>query len=255
MKKRFSTIAIILLFLLASCNLNSTTATLAPDTEEPTHTVILPSDTPAVPPTDTIVPTPSDTPTITPTLTPSVAMVTPTTEGVNCRFGPGTNYISIGGLKAGTSAALQGQNGDGTWWQIINPNDISTKCWLAASATTVSGNMASVPVQPAPQALVTTVTVTNPDTISVPGCIGPIQPIRLVGTIDVNGPTPVTWHFETQQGGALPDHTLVFDKYGPLSVLETSYTPPLVAGTYWVKLFITAPNSVTAQGTYTIACP
>ena len=150
---------------------------------------------------------------------------------------------------------ILGQSSDGTWWQIQNPNSISDKCWVSASVTNTSGNMGSVPVTPAPQPFVTEVTASNPDAISVPGCVGPITPMKLSGSIDVNGPVPVVWHFETQQGGALPGHTLTFTKYGPLTVTDSTYTPPLVAGTYWVKLIVTSPNSVTAKSSYTIACP
>jgi hypothetical protein len=182
-------------------------------------------------------------------------MVTPKTEAVNCRFGPGTTYASVGGLKVGASVPILGQNGDGTWWQIQNPNNIVDNCWVSATATVTSGNMGSVPVAGSPQPFVTAVTANSPAAISVPGCIGPIQPLVLTGTIDVNGPTPVVWHFETQQGGALPSHTLTFTKFGPLTVTENAFTPPLVAGTYWLKLFVTSPNSLTSQASYTITCP
>ena len=182
-------------------------------------------------------------------------MVTPKTEAANCRFGPGTSYVSVGGLKVGASVPILGTNGDGTWWQIQNPNNISDKCWVSVTVTDASGNMGSVPVTPAPQPFVTKVTANTPANISVPGCIGPITPMALTGSIDVNGPTAVVWHFETQQGGALGSHTLTFTKYGPQTVTESSYTPPVVAGTYWVRLVVTAPNSLKGEANYTIACP
>jgi uncharacterized protein YraI len=262
MKSRIFSLLILSILVLAGCNLQSTlanTPTSTPiqaDQGQPLVITPTPTNSPIlVTPTYTTAPLPTNTPTISLTPTSATAMVTPKTEAVNCRFGPGTSYLSVGGLKVGATVPILGQNGDGTWWQIQNPNNILENCWIAASATTTSGNMASVPVAPTPQPFVTKVTVNTPETISVAGCIGPIAPIVLTGSIDVNGPTAVTYHFETEQGGALPARTLTFTKYGPVNVSDNSYTPPVVAGTYWVKLFVTAPNSVTAEATYTIACP
>ena len=113
-------------------------------------------------PSDTPIPLPTDTPTVTLTETPSVAMVTPKTEAVNCRFGPGTTYASVGGLKVGASVPILGQNGDGTWWQIQNPNNIVDNCWVSATATITSGNMGSVPVAGSPQPFVTVLTANSP---------------------------------------------------------------------------------------------
>ena len=261
MKTRTFTVILILMILLSACNLpiagqSGSTSQPPTDTTNP-----LPGDTAVPLPSDTPNLVPSDTPTITltatNTLTPTseVAMVTPKTEAANCRFGPGTSYVSVGGLKVGASVPILGTNGDGTWWQIQNPNNISDKCWVSVTVTDASGNMGSVPVTPAPQPFVTKVTANTPANISVPGCIGPITPMALTGSIDVNGPTAVVWHFETQQGGALGSHTLTFTKYGPQTVTESSYTPPVVAGTYWVRLVVTAPNSLKGEANYTIACP
>jgi hypothetical protein len=262
MKPRIFVLFLICILALSACNLYApNAATFTPSVNTPAGgDATLPgataqaSGTAPLPPTDTPQPLPSLTPTLTLTETLSVAMVTPKTEAVNCRFGPGTNYLSTGGLKVGATVPILGQSGDGTWWQIQNPNNIFENCWVSSLATNVTGNMASVPVTPSPLSTVLQASVNPPAAISVPGCTGPIQPIQISGVINTNGPTAVTYHFETQQSGALPSHNLKFTKYGPLTVTE-SYTPPLVAGTFWIKLFITAPNSVTAQSTYSITCP
>ena len=266
MKTRTFTVVLMLMALMLACNVTSITQPGTPVQNTlpgPGGTTSLPpTDTPIPLPTDTPIPLISDTPTFTLaptfTLTPTLsgAMVAPTTQDVNCRFGPGTAYLGVGGLKVGVSVPILGQNGDGTWWQIQNPNNLSDKCWVSAGATDATGNMGSVPVTPAPKPFVTKVTVSNPANISVPaGCIGPIPPMGLTGTIDVNGPVAVTWHFETQQGGALGSHTLTFTKYGPQTVTDNSYTPPLVAGSYWVNLVVSAPNTIKGNATYKIGCP
>ncbi len=187
-------------------------------------------------------------------VTGSAAMVTPKTVAVNCRFGPGTGYLPTGGLKVGASVPIRGQTADGTWWQIQNPNNVFADCWVSAAVSNTTGNIASVPIVPAPVTTVTLVTVNTPSPISVPGCTGSIAPVMLTGSIDVNGPITVTYHFATQQGVTLPAHTLTITRYGPFNVTD-SFTPSLVAGAYWVKLFVTAPNSLTAQANYTISCP
>ena len=266
MKTRTFTVVLVLMALMLACNVTTVPQAGTPiqnTLPRPGETPLPPTDTPNPLPSDTPKPLPSDTPAPTPTITltptSSVAMVTPKTQDVNCRFGPGTDYLSVGGLKVGASVPILGQNGDGTWWQIQNPNNVSDKCWVsggAGGATNTSGNMGSVPVTPAPKPFVTKVTASNPANISVPaGCIGPISSMTLTGTIDVNGPVAVTWHFETQQGGAMGNHSLTFTKYGPQTVTDNSYTPPLVAGTYWVRLVVTSPNSIKGEASYKIGCP
>jgi hypothetical protein len=257
MKFRATVTVLLIVVLLTACNLPGK---ISPgNSQNPPagkSTALAPGISPLAP-TDTLQPLePTFTPTITPTDTPSAPMVTPTTEAVNCRFGPGTAYLSIGGLKAGTSVPIIGKNGDGGWWQIQNPNDVTSKCWVAGSATTTSGDVGGVPPVAAPVPFVLKVTAISPANISVPGCMGPIQPISLTGTIDTNGPVSVTWHFETQQGGTLGSHTTVFTKFGPVTVTDKSYTPPVTAGTYWVRLVVTSPNSMKSTDVnYTITCP
>jgi len=260
MNARLLPILLALSVVLAACNLSAPNGPTAPpviptDTQPAGGSTALPSDTPTLQPSDTPIPSPTNTPTFTFTPTFSTAMVTPATEDVNCRLGPGVNYLTTGGLKAGASVPILGQNGDGTWWQIQNPNNIIENCWVSSSATVTSGNLASVPVAPSPQVLVTAVVANTPETVTGAACV-PGQPIILTGTITTNGPVAVTWHFETQQEGALPSHTVNVTKFGPVTVTESGFSPSLVAGTYWLKLFVTAPNSLTAaEASYTISCP
>ena len=127
--------------------------------------------------------------------------------------------------------------------------------WVSGSVTETAGNLANVPVLNPPNASVTKVTTEKPDTISVGGCIGPIQPIKLKGSIQVNGPTEVKWRFETEQGGPLSTQTLNFASAGSKDVSDNSYTPPLVPGSYWVRLVVTSPNDKTSEVNYKIECP
>lgn len=204
--------------------------------------------------TETATPAPANTPTITPTPTPSEPMVTPLKDAVNCRFGLGVEYEPVGALAVGNTVPILGKSSDGGWWQIQNPAG-SDKCWVAASVTIASGDLSKVPVVAPPSAFVTNVYLQiKPDSISVPGCMGPIMPSSFKGSIQVNGPVKVKWHFESEQGGSMSEHTTNFTSFGSKDV-STDYTPPLTEGNYWVRLVVTFPNSMTAEANYKIKCP
>ncbi|MEW6407019.1 MAG: hypothetical protein AB1649_35020, partial [Chloroflexota bacterium] len=189
------------------------------------------------------------------TSTPTVPVASPIDRGVNCRFGPGTEWLVIGALLVGQNATIQGRNGDSSWWYVSTPNDPGRPCWVAASVTNASGNLSNIPVVAEPDASVIDAGVdVEPETITVAGCLGPIQPIKLTGVIETNGPATVKWHFETQQGGLMASQTTEFTTADEREV-SADYTPPLLAGTYWVRLVITAPNNDSAEVKYKIECP
>jgi hypothetical protein len=173
---------------------------------------------------------------------------------VNCRFGPGTAWVAISALIVGQSAQITGKSSDGAWWNIVDPQSSSGRCWVSASVVNAGGNLATVPVVAAPSASVTNVTVdVDPRTISVPGCIGPILASRIKGTIEANGPTTVKWHFETQLGGSIGTQTTNFETFGAKE-FTVEYTPPVTAGTYWIRLIVTDPNDMQAEVNYKVEC-
>jgi hypothetical protein len=252
MKSRSLLFTPILILAMLACNLPSTLPT-----ESPTVTAITPSVT--QPPSATVAPTqtalPSNTPPPTTTSTPSVPVAFPRDVAVNCRLGPGTGWIVLSGLSLGASSQITGKSADGGWWQIIDPLNSARRCWVASGVTNTAGNVTNIPVAESPKASVTDVNVNvDPRSFSVAGCIGPIASIKLSGTIETDGPTTVQWRFETQQSGALTTQTTQFDAFGETSV-SADYTPTLTAGTYWVRLIITAPNNVQDEVNYTITCP
>ncbi len=251
MRSRTSVFIFVFTFVLSACNLPSN----AP-TPTPTLSPVTPSATQApftAAPTLTAVP--SNTPPPTATSTPTVPVAFPKEQAVNCRLGPGIAWIVLSGLNVGTSSQIVGKTADGGWWYIVDPFNSSRKCWVAASVTGTAGNLAGIPVAAAPSATVTNVTVAiDPADISVAGCVGPIQPSKIKGTIETNGPGTVQWHFETQQGGAMSAKSTDFDAFGSVDV-SADFTPALTAGTYWVRLIVTNPNSMQAETKYTITCP
>jgi hypothetical protein len=251
MKSRSMVSTLALVLALLACNLPSTIPT-----ETPTAAATTPASTAA--PT-TAVPTltlpPSNTPPPPNTSTPSVPVAFPREVAVNCRLGPGTGWIVLSGLSVGTSSQITGKSGDSSWWQIIDPLNSGRRCWVATSVTNTAGNVAGIPVVEAPKATVTNVTLdVDPESLSVAGCLGPVLPLEITGTIESNGPGAVQWHFETQQSGAMPSQTTNFEGFGEETV-SVDFTPPLTAGTYWVRLIVTSPNEAQAETRYTIVCP
>jgi hypothetical protein len=170
-------------------------------------------------------------------------------------LGPGLEWVITGALLPGQHAPIQGKNGDASWWYVSTPNDPGKPCWVAASVTSVAGNVTTIPVVPLPQASVINVSiVTDPETVTVAGCVGPVMPVTITGVIETNGPATVKWHFETEQGGSMASDTLEFKKANDKEV-STEFTPVLTAGSYWVRLVITAPNNDSAETKYKIECP
>ena len=54
-------------------------------------------------------------------------------------FRSDTTYAVVGGLEPGRQAEVIGKSADAQWWNVRNPNDPSTECWLAADLVTVTG--------------------------------------------------------------------------------------------------------------------
>lgn len=252
MKPRTLFPVLMLVLSMLACNLPSN----LPVTETPTlqtpPSATVTSEPPTVPPTQT--PLPTNTPPATLTSTPTVPVAFPRDVNVNCRLGPGTAWVPISALIVGQSSQITGKTGDGAWWNIVDPQNSSRRCWVSASVVSTAGNIAAIPVAEAPVAAVTNVTIdVAPRTISIPGCIGPITPSEITGTIETNGPTTVRWRFETQLGGSMGNEDTDFDAFGEKE-FEVDYTPPLSAGTYWIRLIVTSPNNIQAEVTYTVEC-
>jgi len=253
MKPRILLAVLVLVLAMLACNLPSN----IPATPTPTLE-ILPSSTATQPlPTNlpTQTPLPTNTPAPTLTSTPTIPIAFPKDVNVNCRLGPGTPWIPLSALVVGQSSPISGKNSDGTWWNIADPQNTGMKCWVAASVVNTAGNVAAIPVVDIPKASVTNVTVNvDPKTTSVAGCIGPILPIKIKGTIETNGPTTVKWHFETQKDGNLENQSTDFDTFGSKD-FSVDYTPPVTEGTFWVRLVVTNPNDLQAETSYKIECP
>ena len=243
----------VLIFAVLACNLPSN----VPATETPTlqmsasPTLALP--TASALPTQTALPT--NTVPAPPTPTSTVPIVFPKETNVNCRLGPSIGWVAISALLVGQSAQITGKSADGSWWNIADPQSSGRRCWVSGSVVNTGGNLSAIPTVEAPEAEVTNVTVSvDPKTITVAGCTGPVLPIKIKGTIETNGPATVKWRFETQLGGSMGNQSTDYEGFG-VKEFSADYTPPLTAGTYWVRLIVTDPNDLQAETTYKIECP
>jgi hypothetical protein len=180
-------------------------------------------------------------------------MLTTIDKPVNCRFGPGTEYSVISYFLQGQSARIEGKAGDGNWWYIRPPMDQNLFCWVAGSVTQASGNLALVNVVPAPDVFVTTVALKlDPVKVTVPGCVFPYTPVTMTGSITTNGPAIVEYHWETSQGNTSSANMIKFTGFGTQDVSDHVHYG--AAGTFWVKLVITSPNSKSVKSEYVVVC-
>lgn len=109
-------------------------AEVAPVAEVATQAAVPITTEVAAPPTEA----PAE-PTATPTPEAAVAV---TTQGMNVRSGPGTNYQILGAAPANQQYVLKGKDPTGAWWQVdYNGRD----GWLFAQLVTAN-NSSGVPV-------------------------------------------------------------------------------------------------------------
>lgn len=251
----FPILVIMLVSVLTACNLPSNAASEQTPTPLPTATGLPTATSLPVTEIPTLAPLPTDTSIPEPTATPTVPIAWPLDKGVNCRVGPSTNWLTIGALLPEQFATITGRNSDSSWWLVITPNDPGHPCWVAASVTLTAGNLANLAIIDTPEASVINVKVKlDPILINLPGCLGPVQPITVRGTIETNGPLKVKWYFESQQGGAMPTQTTNFD-FADSQSMEVSFNPLPAAGTFWVRLTIVEPGGKFSEDKYKINCP
>ncbi len=254
---------ILLAFLMLSCQIannpiQSTTPQTTQGNDNNNSGQTFSPITPTLPvSTDTVTPNvPTDTPGITPSPTSDTPMVTPKTEAANCRFGPGTVYSTVGGLKVGGVVPIHATIADMSWWQIESPQDPGTFCWVSAAVTNATGNLALVPIVPVPTGIVTAVDVNTPPVVH--GFCGGPNATSFNVTITTNGPATVQWHFEIfNSGGTLlnstTDQPMVFAAAGSQTYLSDAYKRD--CGSYIVKAVITSPNALSGQASWTVVQP
>ena len=144
--KNFLTTSLTLIFLLTACTLPSsaTVEVSAPATSTVAPNIVIPTDTPVptlAPLTETFTPTlsvPTATPTNTPTSIPVVESLDATViaDLLSCRYGPGSEYLYLYGLKKGANIQLMGRTDGNNWVMVAGQN----KCWVNTKFIEVKGD-------------------------------------------------------------------------------------------------------------------
>lgn len=240
----------VIALILTSCNL-----TVLEPTATPLSSPIPASPTPNLS-TPTLIPIETllaqDTSTPIPTATSSIVLATPKEQPVNCRFGPAISYSIIGALIIGRQAEVIGKSIDETWWYVKNPSDPSTNCWLSADFVVLEGNVAALPVVSPPEIGVNNIKVEVDPVLMNVGCAAFPQTVNVTAQVTANGPTLVTWRWETSAGDVSDLETLLFESEGTKEV--RTVLSVWSANDYWVNLHVLIPNDRSGGAIFKVTC-
>jgi uncharacterized protein YraI len=211
-------------------------------------------------------PVSTETPTATVVAAPAGVNASPTSDSLNCRNGPGTNWPSVGVLNLGQFTQVVGKTPDGTWLYVAHPTSPGNFCWISAAFATVTGDLNSIQIVALPptptkapgsgKPNVTLIEISlKPDEYHVGGCIGPIQPMKISAKIGLDGPATIKWYFKDEQSGKLSTHELEFKK-ADIQDVSDSFTPPVHDGKFKVSLIIDGYDlkGIKNHDTYEISC-
>lgn len=211
-------------------------------------------------PSDTPLPlVPTNTPTAVPSSTSAIPMVTPKVDPANCRFGPGTEFSSVGGLPVGSTVPIHATIAGQSWWQIESPQNPGTFCWVSAAITNSFGNLSLVPVIPVPTGIVTSVSVSvSPGSVVHGFCGGP-NAVSFQVTITTNGPATVVYHVSIYNSDGTfrnspGDATLTFASASTQTV-DPGGSYHTDCGNFYIQAIVTSPNSASAQVNWTVVEP
>jgi uncharacterized protein YgiM (DUF1202 family) len=239
---RTTRLILVLMFILAACNLPASATPTSTLTSTPTSTT-----TPDATVTSTVTPLP----TIIPSPTQAALTVRAKDLPVNCRFGPGLVFEIVGIVKPNQSTRVVGRTSDGLWLNVQDPGNPGGICWVAASTVETKGEIASLSVVNAPLVTVTSLTVrVEPSKITV-ACGAFPQVFGFVAEITTNGPAVVTWRWEVNTGNG-PDQVLTFESAGTKTVQE--FYRVNGANDYKVKLHILGPNEMGDEADFFALC-
>ena len=166
--------AVLLLLMLAGCQLQATpppvaTATPQSEVDEITRAeqaTVTPTITPIPFPTPVAIfgqqypsPTPPPAPTVPPTATPRPAL-TITTPALNIRAGPGLNYAVVAVAQQGERYPVSGRSETGDWFRIVLQDE--SERWVSAEASLAQfkGEVGLLPVVTAAEIVAPTVAPT-----------------------------------------------------------------------------------------------
>ena len=251
MKRRLSTVVLIVFIAASSCNYPETPTAEAMPTQPTLEVPATGATSPTAIPSETEI---ADLvlPTATATSTPSITLASPREQPVNCRFGPDISYAVIGALNLGTQAEVIGKNIDITWIYVRNPSDPSTNCWLSVDFINIRGNVELLPVVGLPEIMVTRIRVAVEPVAMNVACDAFPQNVVISAEITTNGPSVVAWYWESNVGKASPQKQVLFEAGGTKTVQD--YYQVDRAGDYSIQVKTTLPNIVTGEAAFKAIC-
>jgi hypothetical protein len=191
-------------------------------------------------------------PTDTPTSTPSITLASPRSQPVNCRVGPDISYAVIGALLIGRQAEVIGKNIDITWLYVRNPSDPSNNCWLSVDFINVEGNVDLLPVVGPPEIMVTNIKV-NVDPVAMNiACDALPQSVVVSAQITTNGPSVVSWYWESSTGKTSDPKQVLFEA-GTTKLVQDYYLVDKI-GDYSIQVKTTLPNIAAGETTFKVVC-
>jgi uncharacterized protein YraI len=191
---KFSKLLALLFLTSISCNIASPSPKIDPATSAP-PTITKSAATFTLPaPTETFTPVPP-TETNTPTAIPFVDRLkaTVTANLLSCRYGPGSEYLYLYGLRKGANIELMGRTDGNNWVEVVGKN----LCWVNAKFIEIKGD---------PK----TLRVTYPNEYKLPVSPYYRSPAVLSAARDANNPTSVTvtWTDITLRAGDEEDENM-----------------------------------------------
>lgn len=191
-------------------------------------------------------------PPVTPTPTPVEIPIQVTAELANCRFGPGTVYLTMNEIRNGRSLIAVGRNDTSTWWQVEDPINPGGYCWVSAEITDEQGDVTQLPIVAAPFVTITKAELRVEPNRIVVNCSDFPQTVFFEAAITANGPTLLTWQWEASTGATSDVGTLIYDEAGTQLINE--FYQINAPNEYWVKLKILTPNEMEEQVTFPVSC-
>jgi hypothetical protein len=252
MKRRIIILVLLISIVLSSCTLPGAVPSIDTPSPQPTPNIpITGVTTPTSIPIETLVDV-AQLPTATLTSTPAVILAAPRDQPVNCRFGPDISYAIVGALIVGRQAEVIGKNIDVTWVYVRNPSDPSNNCWLSVDFIELNGETSLLPVVGAPEIMVTDIQVSvDPSAMNV-ACDAFPQSVIISAEITTNGPSVVTWFWESNVGVRSDQKQLLFEAGG--TKLAQDFYQVDRAGDYSIRVGSIVPNLRTGEATFKAIC-
>jgi hypothetical protein len=252
MKRRIIILVLLISIVLSSCTLPGAVPTIDTPSPQPTPNIPITGVTTLTSiPIETLVDV-AQLPTATQTSTPSVILAAPRDQPVNCRFGPDISYAIVGALIVGRQAEVIGKNIDVTWVYVRNPSDPSNNCWLSVDFIELNGETALLPVVGPPEIMVTDIQVSvDPSAMNV-ACDAFPQSVIISAEITTNGPSVVTWFWESNVGVRSDQKQLLFEAGG--TKLAQDFYQLDRAGDYSIRVGSILPNLRTGEATFKAIC-